>query len=157
MRVDPTSLELVTSAMRSQRYSLLEVSRVCMVDYGGGPPGRGRLVSAQENKAVARRYIEEVWNRHSIEATDELVSPNYLSAEYQRAGVKYSLNWLFSVFPDHRFDIEDAVAEGDTVAVRGTCSGAHEGELWDIPPTGKRFAAQQSLWFRVSDGKVAAH
>ena len=118
MRVDPTSLELVTSAMRSQRYSLLEVSRVCMVDYGGGPPGRGRLVSAQENKAVARRYIEEVWNRHSIEATDELVSPNYLSAEYQRAGVKYSLNWLFSVFPDHRFDIEDAVADGDTVPVR---------------------------------------
>jgi hypothetical protein len=89
-----------------------------MVDYGGGPPGRGRLVSAQENKAVARRYIEEVWNRHSIEATDELVSPNYLSAEYQRAGVKYSLNWLFSVFPDHRFDIEDAVADGDTVPVR---------------------------------------
>ena len=118
LRVDPTSLELVTSAMRSQRYSLLEVSRVCMVDYGGGPPGRGRLVSAQENKAVARRYIEEVWNRHSIEATDELVSPNYLSAEYQRAGVKYSLNWLFSVFPDHRFDIEDAAADGDTVPVR---------------------------------------
>jgi predicted ester cyclase len=87
--------------------------------------------------------------------------PEYLnhaaSAQYQRAGAKYSLNWLFSVFPDHRFDIEDAVAEGDTVAVRGTCSGAHEGELWDIPPTGKRFAAQQSLWFRVSDGKVAEH
>ena len=84
-------------------------------------------MTAEENKTVLRRYIEEAWNRHNIDATDELVSPEYLnhaaSAEYQRAGVKYSLNWLFSVFPAHRFDIEDAVAEG------GKCSGTHEGEL----------------------------
>jgi predicted ester cyclase len=26
-----------------------------------------------------------------------------------------------------------------------------------IPPTGKRFTAQQSPWFRVSEGKVAEH
>jgi hypothetical protein len=43
------------------------------------------------------------------------------------------------------------------VAVRGTCRGTHEGEFWDIPPTGKRFAVQQSHWFRVVDGKVAKH
>jgi predicted ester cyclase len=132
-----------------------------VVDYGGGPPGRGRLVSAQENKAVVRRYIEEVWNRHNIDVTNELISPDYLnhaaSAEYQRAGVKYSLNWLFSIFLDHRFDIEDAAGDGETVAVRGTCSGTHEGELWGIRPTGKRFAVQQSHWFRVVDGKVAEH
>jgi steroid delta-isomerase-like uncharacterized protein len=118
-------------------------------------------MSAKENKAVVRRYIDEAWNRHNIDATDELVSPEYInhaaSAEYQRAGVKYSLNWLFSVFPDHRFDIEDAVAEGDTVAVRSTCSGTHEGELLGIPPTGERFAVQQVHWFRVAGGKVAEH
>jgi predicted ester cyclase len=39
------------------------------------------------------------------------------------------LNWLFSVFPDHRFNIEDAVAYGDRVVVRDMCSGTHEGEL----------------------------
>jgi predicted ester cyclase len=103
-------------------------------------------MSAEENKAVVRRYIEECWNDHNIDATDELVSPDYLnhaaSAEYQRTGAKYSLNWLFSVFPDHRFDIEDAVAEGDTVAVRGMCSGTHEGELWGIPPTTAPTAGQ---------------
>jgi predicted ester cyclase len=109
-------------------------------------------MTAEENKAVVRRYIEEAWNRHNIDATDELVSPEYLNhaarAEYQRAGVKYSLNWLFSVFPDHRFAIEDAVAEGDTVAVRGTMSGTHEGELLGIPPTGERVAVQQDLQWR---------
>ena len=61
------------------------------------------------------------------------------------------------VCPDHRFDVEDAVADGDTVAARGTCSGTHRGELWSIPPTGERFAVQQVHRFRVADGKVAEH
>jgi predicted ester cyclase len=26
-----------------------------------------------------------------------------------------------------------------------------------VPPTGKRFAARQSHWFRVTDGKLAEH
>jgi predicted ester cyclase len=66
------------------------------------------------------------------------------------------MEWLLTVFPDHRFNIEDA-GDGETVAVRGACSGTHEGELWGIPPTGKRSAVQQSHWFRVVDGKVAEH
>ena len=118
---------------------------------------------AGENEAVVRRYIEEVWNRHNIDAVDEIMSPDYLnhaaSAEYQPGitGVKHVLSWLFGVFPDHRFDVEDAVAQGDKVAVRGTCTGTHEGELWGIPPTGKRLAVQESHWLRVADGKVAEH
>ena len=116
---------------------------------------------SEENKDLVRRYIEECWNRHNIDATDELVSPDYLnhaaSPENQRAGAKYSLNWLFSVFPDHHFDIEDAVAEGDKVAVRGTMTGTHEGELLGIAPTGERVVVQQVHWFRVADGKVAEH
>ena len=73
---------------------------------------------AEANKAMVRRYIEEVWNRHNIDAVDELVSTDYLnhaaSAEHQRgfAGAQHVLNWLFAVFPDHRFDIEEAVADG---------------------------------------------
>ena len=118
-------------------------------------------MSTQENEAVVRRYIEECWNRHVVDAADELVSPDYLnhaaSAEWQRAGARASLQWLFSVFPDHRFDVEDIVTEGETVAVRGMCSGTHEGELMGIPPTGERFAAQQSHWFRVVDGKITEH
>ena len=117
---------------------------------------------AEENKDLVRRYIEEVWNGHDLDAIDELVSPEYFNhaastAEYQRGGAKLAVEWLLSVFPDHRFDIEDAAAEGDTVAVRGTMGGTHEGDLMGIAPTGKRVAVQQTHWFRVADGKVAEH
>ena len=106
---------------------------------------------SEENKALVRRYIEECWNRHNIDATDELVSPDYLnhaaSPENQRAGVKYSLNWLFSVFPDHHFEIEDAVAEGDTVAVRARWAARTRANCWasrlqaSVSPSSRRIGS----------------
>ena len=119
-------------------------------------------MSAEENRDLVRGYIDEVWNGPNLAAIDELVSPEYLNhaastAEYQRGGAKLAVEWLLSVFPDHRFEIEDAVADGNTVAVRGTMGGTHEGDLMGIAPTGKRVAVQQKHWFRVADGKVAKH
>jgi steroid delta-isomerase-like uncharacterized protein len=118
--------------------------------------------TAEGNKAVVLRYVEEVWNRHDLNDIDELVSPDYVNRaattdEYRYGGARRIWEWLLSVFPDHRFDIEDAAADGQTVAVRGTMVGTHEGELMGIAPTGRRVAAQQSHWFRVEDGKVAEH
>jgi predicted ester cyclase len=119
-------------------------------------------VSAEENKAVVLRYVEEVWNGHDLDAIDGLVSPGYVNhaastEEYRRGGARRAVEWLLSVFPDHRFDVEDAAADGQTVALRGTMVATHEGELEGVAPTGKRVLAQQSHWFRVVDGKLAEH
>ena len=119
-------------------------------------------MSVQENEALVRRYIEECWNRHDLDASDELVSPDYLNhaastEEYRRGGARRIWEWILSVFPDHRFDVDDVAADGQTVAVRGTMVGTHEGVLMGIAPTGKRVAAQQSHWFRVADGKITEH
>ena len=86
----------------------------------------------ERNKAVVLRYVEEVWNEHDLDAIDGLVSPDYLNhaartAEYQRGGARRAVEWLLSVFPDHRFEVEDAAADGETVALRGTMAGTHEG------------------------------
>lgn len=110
------------------------------------------VMRAEENKAVVRRYVEEVWNRHDLDAIDGLVSPGYFNhaagtAEYRRGGARSAVEWLLSVFPDHRFDVEDVAADGETVALRGTMTGTREGELLGIAPTGKRVAARQSHWF----------
>ena len=44
-----------------------------------GKREREEGMTAEENKAVVRRYIEEVWNGHDLDAIDELVSPEYLN------------------------------------------------------------------------------
>jgi predicted ester cyclase len=118
--------------------------------------------TAEGNKAVVLRYVEEVWNAHDLNAIDDLVSPEYVkhavtTDEYRYGGARRIWEWILYVFPDHRFDIEDAAADGETVAVRGTMTGTHEGELMSLSPTGRCVAAQQSHWFRVEDGKVAEH
>jgi steroid delta-isomerase-like uncharacterized protein len=119
-------------------------------------------MSAEENEAVVRRYIEEVWNGHDLDAIDEHVSSDYFNhaastEEYRRGGARRIWEWILSVFPDHRFDVDDVAADGQTVAVRGTMVGTHEGELMGIAPTGKSVAVQQSHWFRVADGKLTEH
>src|SRR3712207_4877481 len=99
---------------------------------------------AEENKAVVRRYVEEVWNRHDLDAIDGLVSPGYFNhaagtVEYRRGGARSAVEWLLSVFPDHRFDVEDVAADGETVALRGTMTGTRaqqgrEGEIHEVQP-----------------------
>jgi len=34
-------------------------------------------MSAEENKALVRHYIEVVWNQRNVAALDELLAPNY--------------------------------------------------------------------------------
>jgi predicted ester cyclase len=117
---------------------------------------------AEGNKAVVLRYVGEVWNGHDLDAIDDLVSPHYINhaartEEYQRGGARRAVQWVLSVFPDHRFHVEDVASDGETVALRGTMTGTHDGELEGIAPTGLRVAVEQSHWFRVADGKVVEH
>ena len=50
------------------------------------------------------------------------------------------------------------MSEGDVVAARVLTEGTNLGKLNGVmPPTGKRFSARQSHWFRVEEGKLAEH
>jgi len=66
--------------------------------------------------------------------------------------------WLVDQFPDVAMNIEAIVSEHDLVAVRVMSEGTNLGKLNGvIPPTGKRFAARQSHWYRVQNNKLAEH
>jgi predicted ester cyclase len=72
--------------------------------------------------------------------------------------MRQTAEWLLAQFTDLHMRIEAIVAEGATVAVRVFSEGTNLGPLNGmVPPTGKRFAARQSHWFRVADGKLAEH
>jgi predicted ester cyclase len=72
--------------------------------------------------------------------------------------LRQTAQWLLAQFPDLHMRIEALVAEGDLVAVRVLSEGTNLGSLNGVvPPTGRRFAARQSHWFRVADGKLVEH
>ena len=125
---------------------------------------------SEANKQLVRRHFEEIFNQQNDTVADELMAEEYLEhavapfgqAEPGRvngpAHVRQTARWLLAQFPDLHMTVEAIVAEGDTVAVRILSEGTNLGPLNGVvPPTGKRFAARQSHWFRVADGKLAEH
>ena len=68
------------------------------------------------------------------------------------------VEWLRAQFPDLRMTVEAVVADAGMVAVRVLSEGTNLGPLNGVmPPTGKRFRASQSHWYRIEDGKLAEH
>lgn len=121
-------------------------------------------MSIEQNKAVARRLIEEVFNRGNIDLVDELIAPDFVEHEEMppgtpagREGNKAATIMLRSAFPDFKATIDDMVAEGDKVVLRLTWSGTQEGEFMGMPLTGKRFSIPVFDILRIDGGKIVEH
>jgi predicted ester cyclase len=107
-------------------------------------------MTAEENKALVTRLIEEAWNEGNLAVIDELLAPDYVlhidaPGAPGREGYKQAVEMHRAAWSGLRLAIEDMVAEGDKVAMRGTLRGVHEGEYMGIPPTGKR-----ATWSAIS-------
>jgi len=116
-------------------------------------------MSLEENKAITRRYADEV-NKRNLAAMDEIYDANYIAhvARGQEvrgpAGVKELLTTLFSGYPDLHWTIEGMVTKGDKVMLRYTARGTHKGEIMGISPTGKQITASEISIYRIAGGKV---
>jgi predicted ester cyclase len=102
-------------------------------------------VSTQENKALARRVLEEMFNKGNLNLADEVFAPDYVDHDPAMPedirgpeGFKEYVSIFRTAFPDIHLEIEDQVAEGDKVVTRWTGTGTHEGDLMGIAPTGNK-------------------
>ena len=116
-------------------------------------------MSTEENKAVVRRYYEEVFNKGNVEAANESVAADLVNHSSMPGpagieGIKQRVAVLHTAFPDLNFTFEEMIAEGDKVAACLTARGTHKGEFFGIPPTGKQIAVKALGIYRVVDGKI---
>lgn len=124
---------------------------------------RRRSVSTEENKAIVRRFVEEVQNGGNIDAVDELCSPEFVNHTAPPGvlpdceGVKMVTAMFRRVFPDSYITVEDMVAEGDKVATRKAFRGTHRGEFMGVPPTGREVSISLIEIVRVVGGRVVEH
>jgi steroid delta-isomerase-like uncharacterized protein len=115
---------------------------------------------SEENKAIFRRYVEEVGNEGNLDLVDEIFAdyvshqPDGSVLERGPEDVKRFMGEFRSAFHDFHTTIEDQIAEGDRVATRWTMHGTHEGEFRGIAPSGKRIRVTGIGIFRFSGGKV---
>jgi predicted ester cyclase len=124
----------------------------------------GNAMSTETNKALVRRWVEEVLNtKGNLAVIDELFAPDY--ADYTnppdwppgREGHKQIVALYHAAFPDFHYTIEHEVAEGDWIVVRGTYHLTHTGEFFGIAPTGKHVTTTGMHLFRVADQKIVEH
>lgn len=117
---------------------------------------------AEANKAVARRWIEEIWNNGNLSVIDEIVAEDYIDhdpaapgAPTDREGVKSGVTEFRRAFPDAHFAVDAMMAEGDRVVVPLTFTGTHQGEIHGAPATGKQVTWKGIFIYRIQNGKIA--
>lgn len=127
-------------------------------------------MSAEENKALVRRFIEEVQNGDGAAVVDQIVARDFSAtplwpnprrpdalataegAEMVRAGAAM----MRAALPDGRTTIEAMTAEGETVMVCTTTRGTHTGgAFFDIPPSGKAVEWTTFAIYRIAGDRIA--
>ena len=116
------------------------------------------------NKAMVRRFVEDVKNQRHLEQIGEIFHTDYhehngtvSSFGTGIEGYRNFLNHLFTAFPEDEVTIDEIVAEGDMVSYRGTETGTHKAEFLRIPATGRSATWTEIQFFRFRDGKVIEH
>jgi len=113
------------------------------------------------NKALVRRYAEEVWTHGNLDVLDEYVAEDYELAIPEEnlvlRGPEALKRWvrvLRSAFPDHRMTVHELIAEGDTVAWRWEARGTHAGDALGVPATGRSVVMTGVAIYVIRDGRI---
>jgi ketosteroid isomerase-like protein len=124
---------------------------------GGAGGGSGPAA----NKAVVRRWMEEVWSGGNLVVLDELIAPEYVlhgaadpTTPPGPAGAKRITAAFRAAFPDLQGVIEDLIAEGDRVVCRWTARATHRGPFAGVAPTNRPVTFTGIEIVRVVDDKI---
>jgi steroid delta-isomerase-like uncharacterized protein len=115
----------------------------------------------ERNKALIRRYYEEMWNQWDLSLAEELLAPGLkfrgsLGTETEgiRAFCRYARS-VWTGFPDFHNEIRGIVAEGDVVVARVVYTGTHRGDVLGVAATGRPVCYEGVAWFRIEGGLIA--
>jgi len=121
-------------------------------------------MNEEDNKAVVKRFIEQMWNQRQLELADELFALDCVTHQLRGAdssgaprppeSIKAEASAWFAAFPDLRFEIEQMFAADDHVTTRFTMRGTHTGAWMGLGPTGKKVTVPMITIHRIRDGKI---
>jgi predicted ester cyclase len=104
-------------------------------------------MSTEQNKAVVRRFILEVFTEGKLAAVDEVLGPSYVNRTLG-ADLEAFKGFLpaITALPVRRFTIEDLVADGDSVVARLTLEMGNA--------AGETVSARGLTYYRLAEGKI---
>ena len=119
-------------------------------------------MNVDQNRALVRRYYDEVLNRGDLEVLKTIAAEDYVEHDpfpghgNGRDDLVARASGILGALDPH-FELEDIIAEGDRVVVRWRNRGTHVGEFLGIPPTNRSYDIAGIDIHRVVDGRMAEH
>jgi len=119
---------------------------------------------AREYQTFMHRWFEEVWNRQSEAAIDEMCSKDVIANGLTDSegntirGIEAYKNLhraFVSAYPDIKITVEDTFADGDKLVARCRVTGTHKGEGLGLAPTNQKLEFTGIAIVRLEDGKIA--
>ena len=117
-------------------------------------------MSAEENKQIVRRFIEEAINKGDVEAAGAYVAEDVVEQVPfpgqgpGLAGLKDVLRQLLTAFPDMRWSVEEQIADADKVLTRFTWTGTHQAPFFGVPATQRPVEVWGMVIDRLEHGKI---
>jgi len=117
----------------------------------------------EENKALVRRWFEEVWNKGRADAIPELFAEDGIAhglSDDANAPLKGPGGFLpfhaqfREAFPNIEVVVEDQIAEGDRVATRCSVRGKHAGDSLGFAATQSPVEFTGVAITRIKDGRI---
>jgi steroid delta-isomerase-like uncharacterized protein len=116
------------------------------------------------NKALARRWYDEVWNAGNTQSLAELLAPAAVihgfpqpaTALHGAAAFAHVLRQFRQAFPEIDVHVDDVIAECDTVAVRWTAHLRHTGDGLGLRATGREATVPGASFLVIRDGCIVA-
>jgi predicted ester cyclase len=119
-------------------------------------------------KAIAHQSFRLIENG-DVELAQQIIAMGFVNEEakddpgdverqlHGPAGFLATSRWLRDAFSDLRFEIQETIAEGDTVMAAAVMTGRHTGPFNGIAPTGRPIAHKQVHIFTIGDGQISRH
>jgi steroid delta-isomerase-like uncharacterized protein len=117
-------------------------------------------MSLEDNKALYRRFVDEVFNHGRLDLLEQFLDDGYVNHDAPpnsppgRQGVWEIVTMFRAAFPNLEISIDRQVAEGDLVCNLATTRGVHKGPLFGMPASGKMIIMTGMTMVRIANGKI---
>lgn len=120
-------------------------------------------MSQEDNKALLKRFYEEIVSTGNVDHIEELVAPDCVEVQDGERysvgieGMKAHILGVRQTYPDLKIIVERQLAEGEWVASCIVARGTHEGRWLDIEPTHESVSFTGVNVDRIVGGRMVEH
>ena len=118
------------------------------------------MSTEEENKALVRRFVEEVWGKGDLALEQQVLAPDFVDhnswypTDSGPTGHRLAVEMYRRAIPDLSVKVDLLLADGDFVTDRWVATGTQTGELMGVPPSNKSFTVTGIDIWRIENGKL---